>query len=87
MSDIEITYVPDKTTHKWVTLIGLVAAITYLVAAIWLIWVIPTRLFAVKLGVLTVFLIIFGITTATRSEVLAATATYAAVFIVYAGRG
>lgn len=87
MSVKEITYVPEKTVHKWVIVIGLVAAITFLIAAIWLIWVLPTRFFAVKLGVLTVFLIIFGITTATRSEVLAATATYAAVFIVYAGRG
>jgi len=87
MSDIEITYVPERTIHKWVTVIGLVAAITFLVAAIWLIWVIPTRLFAVKLGVLTVFVVLFGVTRATRSEVLAATATYAAVFVVYAGRG
>ena len=92
MSDKEIDYVPEKTIHKWVTFIGLVAAIAFLIAAIWVLWVIPERLFVVKLGVLTAFVILFGIwvnyaTTATRSEVFAATAAYAAVLVVYVGRG
>ena len=92
MSDKEIDYVPEKTIHKWVTFIGLVAAIAFLIAAIWVIWVIPQRLFVVKLGVLTAFVILFGIwvnyaTTATRSEVFAATAAYAAVLVVYVGKG
>lgn len=92
MSDKEIDYVPEKTIHKWVTFIGLVAAIAFLIAAIWVLWVIPERLFVVKLGVLTAFVILFGIwvnyaTTATRSEVFAATAAYAAVLVVYVGKG
>lgn len=91
-SDTEIIYSPEKTIHKLVTFIGLVAAIAFLIAAIWLIWVVPTELFVVKLGVLTAFVVLFGVwvnyaTTASRSEVFAATAAYAAVLVVYVGRG
>ena len=90
MSDKEISFVPEKKIHKGVTLIGLVAAIAFLIAAIWTIWAIHP--FVVKLGVLTAYVVLFGVwinyaTTATRSEVFGATAAYAAVLVVYVGKG
>lgn len=91
MSDSEIIYVPEKSIHKSVTLIELVAAVAFLIAAIWTLWVVPTKFYVVKLGVLTVFVILFGIwvslaTPATKSEIFAATAAYAAVLVVYVGK-
>ena len=79
----------EKKIHKWVTFIGLVFAIAFLIVAIWVIYVI--KKFVVKLGVLTAFVAVFGVwinyaTTATRSEVFAATAAYAAVLVVYVGK-
>ena len=92
MSDSQIIYVPEKTNHRWVTLFGRVAAICYLIAANWVIWVIPQELFVVKLGVLTAFVVLFGVwvsyaTTATRSEIFASTVAYVAVLVVYVGKG
>ena len=89
MSDSEIIYVPEKRIHKSVTLIELVAAVAYLVVAIWTLYVVKP--YKVKLGVLTAFVILFGIwvslaTPATKSEIFAATAAYAAVLVVYVGK-
>lgn len=91
MSDSEIIYVPEKRIHKTVILIELLAAVAFLVAAIWTLWAVPTRLYVVKLGVLTAFVILFGMwislaTSATKSEIFAATAAYAAVLVVYVGK-
>ncbi len=92
MSNSEILYVPEKSIHKLVTLIELVAAVAFLIAAIWLLWRIPGELYVLKLGVLTAFVILFSIwisyaTSAQKSEIFAATAAYAAVLVVYIGKG
>lgn len=92
MPDKEIYYAREKDISRWSTHIQLVAAIVFLLAAIWLIWAIPERLFVVKLGVLTAFVILFGVWVnygpmTTKLEIYGATAAYAAVLVVYVGRG
>ena len=91
MSDSEIIYVPEKRIHKTVILIELLAALDFLIAAIWALWGVRNKFYVVKLGVLTAFVAAFGMwislaTSATKSEIFAATAAYAAVLVVYVGK-
>jgi hypothetical protein len=75
-----------------VTIFTLFVAIFFLVAAVWLLWLSERTHFTVRLGVLTTFIILFGLwinfaTTASRSEGFGATAAYAAVLVVFVGQG
>lgn len=91
MSDKEnSSFVDEIKTRKAVTLIWLMAAMAFLFAAIWTIWAIHP--FVVKLGVLTAYVVLFSVwvnytTTANRSDVFGATAAYAAILVVYVGKG
>ena len=73
-----------------VTIFNMAAAIGFLISAVWVLWKIDN--FEWKLGALTIFVVAFAVwvavlTTATKMEVFGATAAYAAVLVVYVGRG
>ena len=72
------------------SLFGLLAAMSFLIAAVWAIWKIDK--FTSKLIALTAFVVGFTLwvaflTNATRMELFGATAAYAAVLVVYVGKG
>jgi hypothetical protein len=75
-----------------VTLITLSVAVFFLVAAVWVLWVTERTYFTIRLAVLTVFVLLFGLwisiaTNAERLEAFGATAAYAAVLVVFVGKG
>jgi uncharacterized membrane protein len=88
----EIDYTPEKYIEKWVTYSILVFAAILVVGAIWFLWLVQIKQphSSAQLALLTVFIILFGsmlnfTTTASRDQVLVATAAYAAVLVVFVG--
>ena len=73
--------------QRFVTLFGTVISIGFLVAAMWVLWRLKDDMIA-KLGTVTGFVVAFAawlgfLTTAQRKDVIAATAAYAAVLVVF----
>jgi len=73
-----------------VTITNMLAAMGFLISAVWVLWKIDN--FEWKLGALTIFVVAFSLwvailTSAARTEVFGATAAYAAVLVVFVGRG
>lgn len=88
----DILYLPEKQIDKIVTFLNLTVAMIFLVLATWILWIVEvrTKLFPLRLAILTIFVLFFAIyigylTSAKRSEVFAATAAYAAVLVVFLG--
>ena len=91
MSDDQLNYVPEAKISRIATIIGLVVAVLFLVAAVWLLFLSAKTHYTVQLAVLTVFVLAFGtwvnfFTNAKRYEVFGATAAYAAVLVVFVGK-
>lgn len=68
------------------------AALLFLVAAVWSLWGADHTHYTWQLFVLSVFVCMFGLamrygTNASRSELFATTAVYAAVLVVFVGKG
>ncbi|KAI0523910.1 hypothetical protein F5B22DRAFT_592468 [Xylaria bambusicola] len=81
---------PEKRIDAIVISFNMVAAIGFLIAAVWALWAIHD--FITKLAAMTGFVVAFSLwvglfTKAAKMEVFAATAAYAAVLVVYVGRG
>lgn len=69
---------------------NMAAAIGFLIAAMWALWAIDN--FAAKLAAMTRFVVGFSLwlgifTNASKMEVFGGTAAYAAVLVVYVGKG
>jgi hypothetical protein len=86
------SWTPEKFVHDTVTWITLGTAVVFLVGATWALWGAEHTHFTVRLAVLTIFVILFAswigkATNASRAEVFGATAAYAAVLVVFVGKG
>lgn len=88
----EIDYTPEKYIDKWITYSVLVFAAILVVGAIWFLWLVQIKQPhpSAQLALLTGFIVLFGAmlnftTTASRDQVLAATAAYTAVLVVFVG--
>jgi len=73
--------------QKFVTFVGTIISIGFLVSAMWVLWRLEDQMVA-KLGTVTGFVVAFAgwlgfLTTAQRKDVIAATAAYAAVLVVF----
>ena len=73
--------------QKFVTFIGTIISIGFLVSAMWVLWRLEKQMIA-KLATVTGFVVAFAgwlgfLTTAQRKDVIAATAAYAAVLVVF----
>jgi hypothetical protein len=73
--------------QKFVTLVGTIISIGFLVSAMWVLWRLEENMIA-KLATVTGFVVAFAgwlgfLTTAQRKDVIAATAAYAAVLVVF----
>ncbi|UPX16435.1 uncharacterized protein EKO05_0006834 [Ascochyta rabiei] len=80
-------YVNEQKLQRFVTVIGTVIAIGFLIAAMWVLWRLKNDMIA-KLATVTGFVVGFAgwlgfLTTAQRKDVIAATAAYAAVLVVF----
>jgi hypothetical protein len=90
MSNEETTFVPSRRIGQTTTVIGMMAAMGWLIAAVWALW--NTKKLENKLFYVTGFVIGFGVwitslTTASKMEVFGATAAFAAVLIVFVAPG
>jgi hypothetical protein len=73
--------------QKFVTFVGTIISIGFLVSAMWVLWRLNDLMIA-KLATVTGFVVAFAgwlgfLTTAQRKDVIAATAAYAAVLVVF----
>jgi thiol:disulfide interchange protein len=73
--------------QKFVTFVGTIISIGFLVSAMWVLWRLEENMIA-KLATVTGFVVAFAgwlgfLTTAQRKDVIAATAAYAAVLVVF----
>ncbi|KAI4633975.1 uncharacterized protein J4E87_001144 [Alternaria ethzedia] len=80
-------YVNEQKMQRFVTFVGTVISIGFLVAAMWVLWRLEDHMIP-KLGAVTGFVVAFAgwlgfLTTAQRKDVIAATAAYAAVLVVF----
>ncbi|KAI4678676.1 uncharacterized protein J4E84_008494 [Alternaria hordeiaustralica] len=80
-------YVNEQKMQKFVTFIGTIISIGFLVSAMWVLWRLEKQMIA-KLATVTGFVVAFAgwlgfLTTAQRKDVIAATAAYAAVLVVF----
>ncbi len=85
-----LEFEPENRIDAIVISFNMLAAIGFLIAAVWTLWAI--KVFVTKLAVTTGFVVAFSLwvgllTKASKMEVFAATATYAAVLVVYVGKG
>ncbi|KAJ4291769.1 hypothetical protein N0V90_009664 [Kalmusia sp. IMI 367209] len=83
----EAKYVNEQKLQRFVTFAGTVFAIGFLIAAMWVLWRLHNHMIA-KLATVTGFVVAFAgwlgfLTTAQRKDVIAATAAYAAVLVVF----
>jgi hypothetical protein len=83
-------YVSEWKISRFVTFLGIAVATLFLIGAMWALW--GEKNFVKKLAIVTGFVALFGLwvgllTSAKRTEIFAATAAYAAVLVVYVGRG
>ncbi|KAI4659173.1 uncharacterized protein J4E78_005597 [Alternaria triticimaculans] len=86
-SSKEAKYVNEQKMQKFVTFVGTIISIGFLVSAMWILWRLDDHMVA-KLGTVTGFVVAFAgwlgfLTTAQRKDVIAATAAYAAVLVVF----
>jgi thiol:disulfide interchange protein len=80
-------YVNEQKLQRFVTFVGTVFAIGFLISAMWILWRLKNNMVA-KLATVTGFVVAFAawlgfLTTAQRKDVIAATAAYAAVLVVF----
>ena len=91
--DTRFEWTSENYTHAAVTSITLVIAMILLIGAVWSLWAAEKYYhFTLRLGVLTIWVILFSLwialaTGARRTDVFAATAAYAAVLVVFVGKG
>ncbi|KAF2797288.1 hypothetical protein K505DRAFT_372595 [Melanomma pulvis-pyrius CBS 109.77] len=83
----EAKYVNEQKLQRFVTFAGTVFSIGFLIAAMWVLWRLHDHMIA-KLATVTGFVVAFAtwlgfLTTAQRKDVIAATAAYAAVLVVF----
>jgi len=81
------TYVNEQKMQKFVTFVGTIISIGFLISAMWVLWRLEDNTVA-KLATVTAFVVTFAgwlgfLTTAQRKDVIAATAAYAAVLVVF----
>lgn len=77
----------EQKLQRFVTVVGTIIAIGFLIAAMWVLWRLQDDMIA-KLATVTGFVVAFAgwlgfMTTAQRKDVIAATAAYAAVLVVF----
>ncbi|KAI0970641.1 hypothetical protein F4678DRAFT_435836 [Xylaria arbuscula] len=92
-NDQRFSWTSEKYIHGVVTFITLAIAMVLLIGAVWSLWASEDdNHFTLRLGVLTTWVILFSLwitlaTGARSGQVFAATAAYAAVLVVFVGKG
>jgi hypothetical protein len=92
--DHTIAFVSYRQIRKFaeglLDLLGLLAAIAFLIVPVWVIWAVEEykgKLIAVTVSVIIFALWVRILTSATRAELFVVVAGYAAVLVVYVGKG